>query len=248
MFPHFQFENFLWRRDELVKEMLGVRSLSGVPTGFVKDYINTIGVIAALLATITFTAAFTVPGGLNPYNGAPLLMKRAAFRVFLVSDILALCLSMMILFFLLSITGIEKERVVLLDLVIFLLKQSFYATLVAFMTGLYVTTISSASWVAILACALCSMLILLMRDSVVTSIIRLVIKIFIVSRQCSLVSGFLYLRKRSTICCPQQPSQNNEGNQSNATSQGGGGGGGGAMPLGPTPSLAHHQHALTGNN
>jgi len=164
-----QFEHFLWSKHELIEEMLGIQSISGVPTNAVKDYIKTIGVMAALLATITFTAAFTVPGGLNP-NGTPLLMRQAAFMVFLVSDILALCSSMMVLFLLfrlLWIMGGNKERVVLLDLAIVLLELSFCAALVAFMTGLYVTNFSRASWVAILACCLCSMLTLATREGFV---------------------------------------------------------------------------------
>ncbi|KAJ8422060.1 hypothetical protein Cgig2_033673 [Carnegiea gigantea] len=207
------FENFIWSKHELMTHLLGARSLSGVPTAMVKDSTNTIGVIAALLATITFTAAFTVPGGLNTDNGIPLLMRKAAFQVFMVSDILAMCLSMMILFCLLWTMGNQRERVVILDLAIFLLELSFYATLLAFMTGLYVTTFHVAAWVAIFACAICSLLILLMRQRVVTSAIRPIINIaFVSGKAASSVKEFLYLLlccvpKREMIRCSQQPNE-----------------------------------------
>jgi len=213
LFFHSQFENFIWSKHELMTHLLGARSLSGVPTAMVKDSTNTIGVIAALLATITFTAAFTVPGGLNTDNGTPLLMRKAAFQVFMVSDILAMCLSMMILFCLLCTMGNQRERVVILDLAIFLLELSFYATLLAFMTGLYVTTFPVTPWVAIFACAVCSLLILLMRQRVVTSAIRPIIKIaFVSGKVASSVKEFLYLLlccvpKREMIRCSQQPNE-----------------------------------------
>jgi len=211
IFP--QFENFIWSKPELMKVLLGVRSLYGIPTSMVKDYANTIGVIAALLATITFTAAFTVPGGLNTDNGTPILLRKVTFQAFMVSDILAMSLSMMILFCLLWTMGNQKERVVILDLTIFLLQLSFYATLVAFMTGLYVTTFPVASWVAILACTLCSLLILLMHECVVTSAIGPIIKIAFTTRKAASSFGdFLdlllcWVPKRGMICCSQQPSE-----------------------------------------
>jgi len=109
--------------------------------------------------------------------------------------------------------GNQKQRVAILDLAIFLLQLSFYATLLAFMTGLYATTFPVASWVAIFACTLCSLLILLMRKRVVISAIIPVIKIAFVSwKSISLVKEFLYLLlccvpKRKMIRCSQPPNE-----------------------------------------
>ena len=47
-------------------------------TLMIKEYTNTIGVVAALLAMITFMAAFTVPGGLNSDNGTPILREKSS--------------------------------------------------------------------------------------------------------------------------------------------------------------------------
>ena len=79
-------------------EKLCIRSVWGIPTINVKNYVSTMGVVAALITAITFTAAFTVPGGLFQDNGTPIFLKKAAFQVSMISDVVAMCLSMIILF------------------------------------------------------------------------------------------------------------------------------------------------------
>ena len=53
--------------------------------------------VATLIATVTFTAAFTVPGGYNQnesvHEGLAVLRKTSAFRVFLIANTLAFALS-----------------------------------------------------------------------------------------------------------------------------------------------------------
>ena len=54
-------------------------------------------IVAALAATVTFTAGFTVPGGFvgekGPRQGTPILGRNSAFRMFMVMDTIALVLS-----------------------------------------------------------------------------------------------------------------------------------------------------------
>ena len=53
--------------------------------------------VATLIATVTFTAAFTVPGGYQSQGvdeGLAVLRKRASFRAFLIANTLAFALSM----------------------------------------------------------------------------------------------------------------------------------------------------------
>ncbi|OMO66450.1 hypothetical protein CCACVL1_21137 [Corchorus capsularis] len=45
--------------------------------------------VATLVATVTFTAAFTVPGGYKSEQGTALLCHNAAFKVFIITDSLA---------------------------------------------------------------------------------------------------------------------------------------------------------------
>ncbi|KAM0037969.1 putative PGG domain, ankyrin repeat-containing domain superfamily [Helianthus debilis subsp. tardiflorus] len=50
-------------------------------------------VVAALIATIVFAAAFTVPGGYNQIDGIPIFYRKAIFIVFVVADAMSLFLS-----------------------------------------------------------------------------------------------------------------------------------------------------------
>jgi hypothetical protein len=74
-------------------------------------------VVAALIATVTFAAAFTLPGGYKsdqgPNEGTAILAKKAAFIVFVISDAMSMVLSIFAVFihFLISlIHGLEMEK------------------------------------------------------------------------------------------------------------------------------------------
>jgi len=74
-------------------------------------------VVAALIATVTFAAAFTLPGGYKSDQGTALLAKKAAFIVFVISDAISMVLSILAVFihFLISlIHGFEmvKDKVI----------------------------------------------------------------------------------------------------------------------------------------
>ncbi|KAK1427016.1 hypothetical protein QVD17_15698 [Tagetes erecta] len=58
-----------------------------------KEAINYCVVVAALIATVTFVAASTIPGGYNQDDGIPIFNKKSAFVVFVVSDAMSLILS-----------------------------------------------------------------------------------------------------------------------------------------------------------
>ncbi|XP_052305501.1 ankyrin repeat-containing protein At5g02620 isoform X2 [Populus trichocarpa] len=59
-------------------------------------------VVAALIATVTFAAAFTLPGGYKndqgPNEGTAILVKKAAFIVFVISDAMSMVLSILAVF------------------------------------------------------------------------------------------------------------------------------------------------------
>lgn len=68
-------------------------------------------VVATLIATVVFAAAFTVPGGNNQTTGYPLLLKKVPFMIFAVSDALALVTSSTsILMFLSILTSRYSEN------------------------------------------------------------------------------------------------------------------------------------------
>lgn len=55
-----------------------------------KETATSCTVVGALIITIMFTAAFTVPGGNNGNTGMPLFLDKKLFMVFIVSDALSL--------------------------------------------------------------------------------------------------------------------------------------------------------------
>ncbi|KAL2524762.1 Ankyrin repeat family protein [Abeliophyllum distichum] len=57
---------------------------------WMKDTASSCMVVAALIATVAFAAAFTVPGGNNDETGAPIFFKDRWFTVFVISDAVAM--------------------------------------------------------------------------------------------------------------------------------------------------------------
>ncbi|KAL5715004.1 hypothetical protein ACHQM5_016894 [Ranunculus cassubicifolius] len=74
-------------------------------------------VVSTLIATVMFTAAFTVPGGNNSVSGSPVFIRTKYFLLFIVTDALSLfssCSSL--LMFLAIITSRYAEQDFLLSL------------------------------------------------------------------------------------------------------------------------------------
>ena len=62
-----------------------------------KEMAGTLIVMATLVATVTFTAASTLPGGVHsegPHKGMAVLTRKAAFKAFIVIDTVAMTTSM----------------------------------------------------------------------------------------------------------------------------------------------------------
>ncbi|KAI7742139.1 hypothetical protein M8C21_032184, partial [Ambrosia artemisiifolia] len=60
---------------------------------WLKETANQCMVVATLIATIAFAAAFTVPGGYNQTDGIPIFYRKPTFVAFVVSDAMSLFLS-----------------------------------------------------------------------------------------------------------------------------------------------------------
>jgi hypothetical protein len=77
---------------------------------WIKDRSNAGMIVATLIATITFAAVITVPGGINQEKGKPIFLSDNTFKVFVVSDVLAFFFSMVsLLMFLSAINGCYTE-------------------------------------------------------------------------------------------------------------------------------------------
>ena len=79
-----------------------------------KTRTNTQILVTALITTVTFTVGFTMPGGLHQSGevdeGLVVLSRKRAFNVFMVSDALALLMSVSSLFFYFLESMIEDPR------------------------------------------------------------------------------------------------------------------------------------------
>jgi hypothetical protein len=78
---------------------------------WMKETANYCMLVATLIATVVFAAAFTVPGGNDQTTGIPVLLKANWFTVFFLSDAIALVFSSTsILIFLSILTSRYREE------------------------------------------------------------------------------------------------------------------------------------------
>nr|GFB79546.1 ankyrin repeat-containing protein [Tanacetum cinerariifolium] len=110
-------------------------------------------ITAALIVTIVFAAAITVPGGSNQETGIPLFKKQIAFTVFAISDAISLfSASTSLLVFLSILTTRFAEKDFLLSLprrlliALFLLFLSTSAMMLAFSAILFLVFCDQRPW------------------------------------------------------------------------------------------------------
>ncbi|KAL7228478.1 hypothetical protein ACSBR2_007237 [Camellia fascicularis] len=97
---------------------------------WMKDTANACSIVAALIATVVFAAAITVPGGDNS-DGGPIFNKRASFLIFGIFDAFALFSSMTsVLLFLSILTSRYAEG----DFLVTLPRRLIYGLLTLFLS------------------------------------------------------------------------------------------------------------------
>lgn len=124
----------------------------------IQTYTGNTSLVAILIATITFAAAFTLPGGYSSNAGSeglPIMAKNLAFQAFLIFDTLGMCCSLAVAFICVIARWTDFE---------FLLHYRFWtkklmwfaymATTIAFATGLYAVLASRVHWLVIGICVL----------------------------------------------------------------------------------------------
>ncbi|KAF7851814.1 hypothetical protein BT93_L2659 [Corymbia citriodora subsp. variegata] len=117
-----------------------------------REEVNTRMVVAALVAAMTFASGFSVPGGYNgsdPNAGIAILLHKAMYNVFVISNSIAMYSSIIALVILLwtHINDPHAVRYALLK-ARFPLLVTLVAMPLAFMAGVYVT-ITKLAWLAI---------------------------------------------------------------------------------------------------
>ncbi|KAJ3691414.1 hypothetical protein LUZ61_020578 [Rhynchospora tenuis] len=125
-------------------------------------YVTNTSLVAALLATITFAAAFTLPGGLSndaSDSGQPIFARKAVFQVFLISDTIAMCSSLAVVFLCILATWEDLDYLLNYRKTSRVLMWCAYgATSVTFGTGLFTVLAPKILWLAIFILVLCSIL------------------------------------------------------------------------------------------
>ncbi|TQD82928.1 hypothetical protein C1H46_031527 [Malus baccata] len=113
---------------------------------------NTHLVVAMLIATVTFAAAFTLPGGFKS-NGMAVLHKRAFFQVFVVFDTISFFLSILVVFNHFMLATISRTALATPSVYI---QYSIGGMVVAFSSGMFVV-LPKYSPLGILIILLCYM-------------------------------------------------------------------------------------------
>lgn len=131
---------------------------------------STLGVIAVVLAAVTFAAGFLIPGGFDR-SGSAVLIRDTVFKVFMLSNTAAMCGYTVVLFTTLwemMLAQRSDEPRYLLSFSIHILQLSFYATLIAFVSSAYALTSARSLWLAIVLVCLppCAVLLTISKSLV----------------------------------------------------------------------------------
>ncbi|KAL5716419.1 hypothetical protein ACHQM5_018114 [Ranunculus cassubicifolius] len=115
--------------------------------------------VGALIATVSFTAGITVPGGFfsdGPNRGNPLLYKKRTFEAFVVFNTIALALSLfvVIVHFCRRHLVSKKDILLQLQMATFSLIGAIFAMLLAFIMGSF-AVLSISLRLAIVVCVIC---------------------------------------------------------------------------------------------
>ncbi|KAK9289990.1 hypothetical protein L1049_008152 [Liquidambar formosana] len=123
---------------------------------WMKDTANSCTIAAALIATIAFAAAITVPGGNNGDSGLPIFSKDPGFMIFLISNALSLFSATASLLMFLSILTARYAEADFLSALpkrliagLVTLFLSITAMMMTFAATLYLVFVNKKAWILI---------------------------------------------------------------------------------------------------
>ncbi|KAJ4813665.1 Ankyrin repeat family protein [Rhynchospora pubera] len=125
-----------------------------------RSYRSSTSTVGILITTVTFAAAFTLPGGYvqdpGPQEGFPVFSGKPALQAFLISDTFAMCASLMAAFI------CNMYQLSDVDFVLYYAKKigylmwfAYVTTGVAFASGLYTILAPTHLWLFIIICVPC---------------------------------------------------------------------------------------------
>lgn len=151
----------LWLQD-LESRILNENRVEQQEAEIIEKWINTHIIVATLIATVALTAGFAMPGGFDgnkgTTQGSPLLLRKTAFQIFIVTDAIALLLSISSLFLYfvtITVKGLKIAETLFITSTM-LNVSSIMAMMLAFILGTWAVLAHSLA-LAIGVCVICSL-------------------------------------------------------------------------------------------
>lgn len=117
---------------------------------------NNLAIVAVLIATVTFAAAFTLPGGYEndgANRGMAVLANKATFKAFLISDAVAMVSSIIVTCLLIYTGSLDHDvRLHSISIAMKFMWVALGGMVMAFGMGTYVVVASDSKWLALLIC------------------------------------------------------------------------------------------------